>query len=85
LPRHHHGIDAGLRHRAVRRAPEQTDLQAIGGGSDNPGAPANGPGWPDHDVLAEHDIGLGEAVEEPVIDHCLGAFGRLLRRLEHRH
>ena len=36
-------------------------------------------------MLAEHHVGLGEAVEEPVIDHCLGAFRRLLRRLEHRY
>ena len=27
--RHHHRIDAGLRHRAVRAAPEQADLEAV--------------------------------------------------------
>ena len=51
----------------------------------DPGAPADGPGRSDHHVLAEHDIGLGKAVKETVIDHRLSAFPRLLRRLEHRH
>ena len=50
-----------------------------------PGAPGDGPGRSDHDVLAEHDVRFGEAVEETVVDHRLGAFRRLLRRLEHRH
>ena len=69
----------------MRAAPEQSDLQAVARGGDDPGAPADGPGRSDHHVLAEHDVGFGEAVEEPVIDHGLGAFPRLLRRLEHRH
>ena len=61
------------------------DLQTVGRGGDSSGAPADGSGRSDHYVLVEHDVGLGEAVEEPVIDHRLGAFRRLLRRLEHRY
>ena len=55
------------------------------GGGDDPGAPADGTGRTDHDVLAEDHVGLGEAVEQPVVDHRLRAFRRLLRRLEDRH
>ena len=36
-------------------------------------------------MLAEHDVGLGEALKEPVIDHGLCARCRLLRRLKDRH
>ena len=53
--RHHDRIDAGLRHRSMRAASEQTDLQAIGGRGDGPGASGYGASWPDHDVLAKHD------------------------------
>ena len=52
-------------------APEQPDLHTLGRGGYDPGAPADGPGRSDHHVLAEHDFGLGEAVEEPVVDHGL--------------
>ena len=69
----------------MRATPEQSDLQTVGGGGDDPGAPADGPGRSDHDMLAEHDLRFREAVEEPIIDHRPGAFPRLLRRLEYRH
>ena len=82
---HDDGIDAGLRHRAVRAAPEQADLQAVGRGGDRPGAAGDGAGGPDHDVLAEHDVRLGEAVEQAVVDHRPGALRRLFGRLEDHH
>ena len=69
----------------MRTASEESDLQAIARGGDNPRAPADGPGRSDHHMLAEHDVRFGEAVEEPVIDHRLGALAGLLCRLEHGH
>ena len=69
----------------MRAAPEQADLQAVGRGSDRPGAAGDGAGRTDHDVLAEHDIGFGEALEQAVVDHRLGALRRLLARLKDRH
>ena len=49
-----------------------------------PGAVADRAGRGGHDVLAEDDVGLGEAVEQAVVDHRLGALGRLLGGLEDR-
>ena len=69
----------------MRAAPEQTDLQTVARGGDDPGAPADGPGRSNHHVLAEHDVRLGKAVKEPVINHRLSALPGLLSRLEHRH
>ena len=43
-----------------------------------PALPGDRAGGPDHDVLAEHDIGLGEALEQAVVDHGLRALRRLL-------
>ena len=83
--RHHYGIDAGLRHRAMRAAPEQTNLQAVRRGGDDPRASGDGSSGPDHDVLAEHDGRLWEAIEEAIVDHGPGALGRLFRRLEDHH
>ena len=83
--RHHHRIDAGLRHRAVRASAEQSDLQTVGRRSDGSGAPGDGPGRSNHDVLAEYDVGFGEALEEAIVDHGLRAFRCLFPRLEYRH
>jgi hypothetical protein len=69
----------------MRPAAEQADLQAVARGGDDSRTHADGAGRSDHHVLTEHDVGFGEAVEEPVIDHRLGAFPGLLRRLEHCH
>jgi hypothetical protein len=47
--------------------------------------PARQPSTPagaHHDVLTEHDVGPGETLEEPVVDHRLGAGSDLLGRLE---
>ena len=50
-----------------------------------PALPGDGAGRPDHDVLAQHDIGLGKAVEQAVVDHRPRALRSLLARLEDRH
>src|SRR5690348_1721907 len=53
---HHHGVDALLRHRAVRAAAEQRHLPAVPGREHGPGAPADLPGAERHHVLAERDV-----------------------------
>ena len=63
-------------------AAEEPDLQAVSGGGHDAGAPAEDARGADHDVLPEHDVGFGEAREQPVVDHRLGAGGDLLGRLE---
>jgi hypothetical protein len=86
-PRRWPGIlGGGSRRRKLgtRSRTGDSELQTVALGGDDPGAPADGPGRSDHHVLAEHDIRVGKAVKEPVINHCLSAFPRLLRRLEHR-
>ena len=60
--RHDDGIDAGLRHRAVRAATEQADLQAVRRRGDHSRTPATVPGGPDHDVLAKDHVRLRESV-----------------------
>ena len=47
---HHDGIDAGLRHRAVRAAAEEPDLEAVGGGLRCPGAVGDVACGPGHDA-----------------------------------
>lgn len=69
----------------MRAASEQADLQTIGGRGNRSGAAGDGAGGTDHDVLAKHDIGRGEAFEQAVVDHRLGALGGFLARLEHGH
>jgi hypothetical protein len=64
---------------------EQTDLQTVGSRSDSSGPPSNGPGWTDHDMLAEDDYWLREVLEETIIDHRLSAFRGFLPRLKDRH
>ena len=80
--RHDDRIDAGLRHRAVRAAPEQADLQAVRRRRDRPGAPGDGARRSDHDMLAQHDVGLGKALDETVVDHCPRALRRFFAGLE---
>ena len=48
----------------MRAAPEQSDLQAVARGGDDPGAPPDSSGRADHHVLAEHHI---DAPEPPLI------------------
>jgi hypothetical protein len=82
---HHHGIDAGLRHRAMRASAEQADLQTVRSRSDSSGAPGDGSGRTNHDMLAEYDDRFGEALEEAIVDHGLRAFRRLFSWLEDWH
>jgi hypothetical protein len=69
----------------MRTTPEQTNLQTVRSGSDRSGASGDGAGGADHDMLTEHDIGYGEAFEQAVIDHSLGALRGFLTRLEYGH
>ena len=69
----------------MRATPEQTDLQTVRRGGDRPGASGDGAGGADHDMLAKHDIGCGEAFKQTVVDHRLGALRGFLTRLEYGH
>jgi hypothetical protein len=82
---HYDRIDAGLRHRAMRATPEQPDLQAVRRGGDRSRASGNGAGGADHDMLAKHDIGRGEASKQAVVDHGLRALCGFLAWLEDGH
>jgi hypothetical protein len=83
--RHHHGIEARLWHRAVRAAPEQLDLEAVGYGSDNARAPTDRSCRSNHHVLAKHDSRFRETLQGPVIYHGLCAFRGLFTGLEDRY
>jgi hypothetical protein len=82
---HNYGVDGSLRHRAMRAPPEQTNLQTVGGSHYRTGAAGNRSGWPRHHVLTEDHVGFRKTLEQPIIDHGLGAFGGFLGRLKYRH
>ncbi len=65
-------------------APVERDPKRVGGGERGPHAHPDRAGRKRSDVLADHNVGSTEAVEEPVVDHGAGAGTLLLRRLEHR-
>ena len=81
---HHDGVDRGVRARAVAAATEERDGEAVGCRHLGAGAHADRAGRKRGDVLAEHDVRAGEAVEHAVGDHRLGALAVLLGGLEHR-
>ena len=64
---------------------EQAYLQAVRRGGDRPRASGDVPGAPDHQVLPQHHVGLGESLEEVVVDHGARALRRLLAGLEDHH
>ena len=64
---------------------EQADLETVRRRGDHAAASADDPGRSNHDVLPEHDVGLGEAPEQSIVDHRLRAFARLFGGLKHRH
>jgi aminopeptidase N len=80
---HQHRVDGGLRARAVAAAAVERDLRGVGGGHDRPAAVPDPAGGHRPDVLAEHDLRRGEALEKPVVDHFPGAAAFLLGGLEH--
>ena len=63
--RHHDRIDAGLRHRAMRAAPEQADLQAVGRRRDRPGAPGDRARGPTITCWPSTTSGFGKRVNRP--------------------
>src|ERR1700747_1762603 len=66
-------------------ASEHANLEAVGGRCDDAAATANRSSRSDHDVLPKNHVRFWETSEEILVDHCLSAFRRLLRRLKDWH
>lgn len=63
--RHHHRIDAGLRHRSMRAAPEQSVLQAAARGGNDPARPLMVPAGPTITCWPSTMSGLGKRSKSP--------------------
>jgi hypothetical protein len=85
----HHGrrghddwVDRRFGARAVRPATVQHDAQRIGGREGRAGPEPEQPGGEQCHVLAEHHLRAAESVEQPVVDHGLGALTGFFGGLE---
>jgi hypothetical protein len=80
-----YGIDTSLRHRAVGASAEHPNPEAISGRGHHSRTGTEHTRSLNHDVLRQDDVRFGKAVEESVVDHCLGTLACFLSGLEDGH
>ena len=80
----HHGIDGVLRHGTVAATAVHGDLDAVSGRQKGPGTCPHRAGDAPEDMLGQGNVRGGDAREQAVVDHCLGAVAGLLGGLEQR-
>jgi hypothetical protein len=69
----------------VSPSAEHPYLQTVPGGGDHAGAVADYAGRPDHDVLPQDHVRLGNTIEQSVINHCARSFPGFFCGLKERN